>query len=262
MGTWGTAIFSNDLASDIRIEFREKIGFGKSPSEASDELIDEYQEEINDFDDGSIFWLSLAATQWKLGRLQNNVKQKAIEIITNESDLEKWIDTGRDYKKRKLVLDKLKKQLESEQPKAKKIKLPFLQETKMEIGDLIRYNHPSGNIAVFQVTNIHEDRGGRHPVIGILDFFSPELPELSLLRKLEYVDDGDEGIPELGLKSSRLYNFISWGKRDKETWDKMKIIAKNVENKRDYGGTVSIIWRRDFDDFLTKIFDDTKKVTV
>lgn len=32
MGTWGTGIFSDDLASDIREDFKELIGDGKSPS--------------------------------------------------------------------------------------------------------------------------------------------------------------------------------------------------------------------------------------
>ena len=74
MGTWGIEIFADDAACDITNEFLEKIGLGKSPKEASDELISEHREEINDFDDASVFWLSLAATQWELGRLQDNVK--------------------------------------------------------------------------------------------------------------------------------------------------------------------------------------------
>ena len=35
MGTWGVAIFSDDLAADIRGDFRELIGDGLTPSEAT-----------------------------------------------------------------------------------------------------------------------------------------------------------------------------------------------------------------------------------
>ncbi|MBL7872465.1 MAG: hypothetical protein JNM78_12685 [Cyclobacteriaceae bacterium] len=64
MGTWGTSIFSDDLAADIRNEFRIKIGFGKSPIEASKELIDEYKDTLNDSEESSIFWIALSAVQW------------------------------------------------------------------------------------------------------------------------------------------------------------------------------------------------------
>ncbi len=46
MGTWGTAIFSDDLASDIKLEFRNKIGFGKNSIEATEELLKDYSEEF------------------------------------------------------------------------------------------------------------------------------------------------------------------------------------------------------------------------
>jgi hypothetical protein len=74
MGTWGTAIFSDDIACDVRDQYRECIGEGLSGSEATEKLMADYEQSLEDSDEGPPFWLALAATQWKLGRLEDRVK--------------------------------------------------------------------------------------------------------------------------------------------------------------------------------------------
>ena len=65
MGTWGTPIFSDDFAMDLRREFRDTIGYGKSPADATAELIVAYEEVLTDPDESCVFWLALAAaTTW------------------------------------------------------------------------------------------------------------------------------------------------------------------------------------------------------
>ena len=80
MGTWGTAIFSDDTASDVRNDFRELIGDGLSPEEATARLMTRYGSIVDDPEGGTTFWLGLAVTQWKSGRLQESVKKRALEI--------------------------------------------------------------------------------------------------------------------------------------------------------------------------------------
>jgi len=90
MGTWGTAIFSDDTASDVRDEFRDLIGEGLSTEQATDKLLRQYAPSLDDPDDGPPFWLGLAVTQWKSGRLLERVKEKALEIIDSGADLKRW----------------------------------------------------------------------------------------------------------------------------------------------------------------------------
>jgi len=96
MRTWGTAMFSDDLASDIKLEYRNKIGFGKSPVVATEEMINDYQHEINDGDESAVFWLALASTQWNIaqygkrdrepwGRLKIIGKNTKVEIKKGSS---------------------------------------------------------------------------------------------------------------------------------------------------------------------------------
>ena len=44
----------------------------------------------NDEDEACVFWLALAATQSKLGRLIDLVRDRAIEIIDSGADLRRW----------------------------------------------------------------------------------------------------------------------------------------------------------------------------
>ena len=55
MGTWETAIFSDDTASDVRDEFRDLIGEGLSTEQATDKLLREYAPSLDDPDDGPPF---------------------------------------------------------------------------------------------------------------------------------------------------------------------------------------------------------------
>ncbi len=184
MGTWGTAIFSDDLASDIREDFKEIIGEGKSPEEATEILINQYKSEIDDYDSGSVFWLSLAATQWQNGRLLENVKERALEIINQSIDLRRWQDNSKDLEKRRKVLQKLKDQLLSPQPLPKKISKRFKDSTTFEIGDIFSYKTISGNFILLRVIGHHQDKGGRFPICELLDWLGKEIPTMKTVNKI------------------------------------------------------------------------------
>ncbi|WP_230504969.1 hypothetical protein [Sutcliffiella rhizosphaerae] len=62
-----------------------------------------------------------ALIQWKLGRLQEEIKNKALQIIDRGNDLEHWEEDPKLKKKRETVLLQLKGQLNSPQPQAKKV---------------------------------------------------------------------------------------------------------------------------------------------
>jgi hypothetical protein len=90
MGAWGAAIFSDDLAADLRDEFTDLIAQGLSTTAATKHLVSEYEETLDDSDDSAVFWLALAATQHQLGRLTARVKNKAIQIIDSGADLARY----------------------------------------------------------------------------------------------------------------------------------------------------------------------------
>jgi hypothetical protein len=118
MGTSGAALFSDDVASDVKREFLDLLRQGLTPEKAVDRLTRDWADAINDADDGPTFWLGLAATQWAYGCLEETVKRRAIQVIDSGQDLARW--SGAAMAKRRSVLESLKTQLLSPQPKAKR----------------------------------------------------------------------------------------------------------------------------------------------
>src|SRR5579859_7734045 len=119
MGAWGTAIFSDDLAADVRVEFKKLIGDGLSTEEATRKVCEEYASSVDDEDERSIFWLALAATQWQMGRLLPELLDRAQGFIESGEDLHKWEKSPRDLPKRRKALDDLKEKLLSPMPAPK-----------------------------------------------------------------------------------------------------------------------------------------------
>lgn len=57
MGAWGAKLYQNDTAEDVRDFYKDQLHRGKSGQEITKELIEKYQDEINDSDDAPNFWL-------------------------------------------------------------------------------------------------------------------------------------------------------------------------------------------------------------
>lgn len=182
MGTWGTAIFSDDTAADIRAEFTDHLGDGLTTPEATDRTLEGWQASITDPDLGPVIWLSLAATQWKLGRLEERVKKKALQIINEGDDLRRW--EGKQREQRAKVLERLRSQLESKPPREKKVPQRFLNHCEWGVGELIAYSTLSGEKVLFRVIGYHEDRGGKSPICELLNWQGRELPGMLRLRFL------------------------------------------------------------------------------
>src|SRR5262245_57010828 len=107
MGTWGPALFSDDTACDVRNDYVEYIGDGLTGPEATAQLLEVWSRSLSDPDEAPVLWLSLAATQWRLGRLDPVTKARALDVIHTGSDLRRWQDNPHLLQKRQAVLKKL-----------------------------------------------------------------------------------------------------------------------------------------------------------
>jgi hypothetical protein len=180
MGTWGTPIFSDDTASDVRDEFRELIGEGLSTEQATDKLVSEYAPSLDDPDDGPPFWLGLAVTQWKCGRLLEQVKAKALDIIDTGADLKRWSGDP----KRRAVLEKTRAQLLSPPPAPTPIRKRYQENNDWEVGELISYQTPRGKYAVLRVLGHATGSAGKHPIIELVDWYAASPASLDDARHL------------------------------------------------------------------------------
>ncbi len=148
MGAWGTAISSNDTYADIYDEFFDLYNDGQSVEDISKKLIADNQETINEPDDSNNFWFALAKAQWECKQLDTEILERVKQIIETGSDLEVWrrLDADeKDIKKRKVVLDKLLADLQTERPKAKSRKKKVIKQPPFEKGDCLTFRLANGN---------------------------------------------------------------------------------------------------------------------
>ena len=67
-----------------------------------------------------LFWVGIFFYTMEVRETQENVKQKALQIIESGADLARWEEEPKLQKKREAVLNKLREQLHSPRPEAKK----------------------------------------------------------------------------------------------------------------------------------------------
>ena len=139
MGAWGANLYQDDVALDVKDEYKDNLRRGKTNEETMQEIIDKYQELLEDEEDRGVFWLALADTQWNLGRLDEQVKKQALEIIELGIDLKRWESNEKLYNKRKEILEKLKEKLLSPQPEEKRMPKYRTYKCEWKNGDVFAY---------------------------------------------------------------------------------------------------------------------------
>ena len=139
MGTWGTSLYANDSTNDVKDCYKKFLQDMLSDEEAYQKTMELFHEYIGD-DEEPLFWYALADTQWRLGRLMPDVKEKALNWIENAGGLDIWEESKSDSRGWKKTLDKLKDQLNSPMPNRRIFKSPaeFIR-NPWNIGDIYAY---------------------------------------------------------------------------------------------------------------------------
>lgn len=176
MGTWGLTLFSDDFAADVQSDYKELIGNGCSPAQATDVLVQQYKDVVRDESESSVFWLALAVTQWKTGHVKESVIEKVISVIDTGAELKRWHDDGSLLKQRRRHLLRLKAQRLSAPPSPKRLPKVVKFESDWDVGELVSYQLESGDYVLFRVIGHHSDRGGRCSVCELLDWQGKILP--------------------------------------------------------------------------------------
>jgi hypothetical protein len=232
MGTWGTAIFSDDLAADIRGDFRELIGDGLTPSEATESLKAEYSSSLDDPDEMSVFWIALALTQWKLGRLEDSTKKMALQVIDDGTDLARW-DDAKTRAKRAMVLAKTRAELLSTSPPAKRVPRTIREANDWQIGETIGFQLLSGKWTMFRVIGHHTDKGGRCAVCELLDWVGEAFPSQESIADLQVKKESTRrGISQ----------FLFQEPRKKKEQARVVRLGNVTAPQQTLGGYTALVW--------------------
>jgi hypothetical protein len=187
LGTSGTGIFSNDLASDVRARYRELIAGGSSGVDATDTVLREWGRLVDDEEDGVLIWLSLAATQSQLGRLEARVRDRAIEIIDRGADISRWeADAPEDVAARRRALQSLREQLIGPQPAEKRVRRLVPMKPRFAPGDIVAYRLDDGRSLLVRVVghDADEGTGDTVAVVEVADWIGTEIPDEAAIAAL------------------------------------------------------------------------------
>lgn len=198
MGTWGLELYQDDIASDIKTEYKDKLHKGKTNEEALYEIIEENREIIEDKDEAPLFWFALADTQWDLGRLDEYVKKEALRYIETQADLANWNEDINLYKNRVKILQNLKCKLLTPQPMEKRIKQYSLYRCEWNMGDIFIYqlngkesiqNKLNGQYLIIQkVDEMEWYHGDIIPIVRIKITKDRVIPKTEIeINELEYI---------------------------------------------------------------------------
>ncbi|WP_090851392.1 DUF4259 domain-containing protein [Nocardioides lianchengensis] len=183
MGAWGPAIFSDDTACDIRDAYRQQLEDQVPDREATQRTIDAYAHLADD--EKHVLWLALAAVQSQLGRLDEEVKAEAIQVIDSGVGLELWAEAGASsLAKRKAALTKLRETLSGPQPARKTVKRPWRDDTELRAGDVLSFESRD-SLRLLRVLRVDDDRVGAAPILALLDWDGSRVPSDRKLRRLK-----------------------------------------------------------------------------
>lgn len=191
MGSWGTKLYQNDLAQDLKEEYRTYLKIGYSDLEVENMMIDSFEEEFSEKENERIFWLVLADQEFKLGRLSTKVKGKALNYLENTETKE---------------LVELKNRIESEPLQRKKLGKFYMKRSLYNVGDILAYkiktssssdkivsNDLIDKYVLFKVTGMVRFNIGylpidefynEYPVVTLLDWFGNEMPDIEQLTNI------------------------------------------------------------------------------
>jgi hypothetical protein len=180
MGTWGTGLYADDTALDLRSEWGEKMKWDGRADAVTEQLVAQYGA------DDTTFWLALADLQWKCGHLAPRVRERALAIIADGADLARWSDaSAADQRARAGVLERLRAQLGTPPPAPKTYKRPAAADTKMKVGEVYSWRLLDGRHTFFQVAGITQGIGaGLSPELRIIDLVSASVPSAAELAAL------------------------------------------------------------------------------
>ena len=132
MGKWGAKLYDNDVAYDVKGIYKDMLSVGIVEEKIINHLVDYFSAP----DELIILWPALADMQWKYGRLQETVKDNALECI--DIEIKQLKDDIYSRQRRKELL-KLKEKLNSPQPELKKVSKLKCWKSPFKTGDLLLF---------------------------------------------------------------------------------------------------------------------------
>jgi hypothetical protein len=189
MGSWGIGIEDDDLVADVLGVFDERLKSGDSVSLATENVLSQFSESLEDTDEKAIVWLAIAKAQWSYGELAPLVLERVRAIVTEGKGLDRWKEAGdSELQKRKSKLNSFLQKIEKQNPKPKRRPKLIIRKPIFEPGICLVIKHPNneyGAAIVLKADHSRPEYGMN--LIATLNYLAPEPPSLSFFEKREWL---------------------------------------------------------------------------
>lgn len=195
MSDSGAGLYDDDAGHDARNRYRELVADGLAGNAATDTLLEEWGDALNDPDEAAAFWLSLADTQWRVGRLEDRVRERALGLITSGEDVARFEHDRRLHERRVKILTELEARLRSPQRSPTRIKRPFRSISPVGFGDVFWFESPEGKRWLMRCVGISGDERDNSPTVEVLDWDgerNPDDPSLLGARRAARYPNGNK----------------------------------------------------------------------
>jgi hypothetical protein len=182
VGVWGADLFSDDVTCDIRDHYRQLLEDSVEDRAATRMTLEKFGPYLKEPD--GVALIALAVTQSKLGRLEPEVRDRALAIIDAGADLAVWKrEHPKLLPKRRVVLEKARAQLSGPQPARRRLRPPKRALSGLAAGDVLAFALPR-RLVLLRVVRVRTHRRGETPVLEELDFDGTEVPAREALARL------------------------------------------------------------------------------
>ena len=206
MGEWGTDLFSDDLACDIRDHYRELLENGIEDGAATRLILEKFGAYLEESE--GIALLAFAITQSKLGRLDPDIRDRALVVLEGGADLEVWErENPKLLPKRRAALEKARTQLTGPQPPRRRLRPPKRISSGLVAGNVLALAL-ARRVALLRVVRIRSHRLGETPVLEELDFKGTDVPSRDALERLGPSKDPISLVHGLS-PDTRLFAFVA-----------------------------------------------------
>jgi hypothetical protein len=180
-------VFENDLASDIRAQYRSLVEGGATGEEATDRVLADWGRLADDEEDGVQIWLGLAAAQSQLGRLEDRVRDRAVAIIDAGADLDRWQeDAPEDVPSRRRAIATLRRQLLAPQGPPKRVRKQTPMKPRFAPGDIVAFRLEDDRSLLLRVVGHDTDAksGETVAIMEIADWIGMDIPDEQTIASL------------------------------------------------------------------------------
>jgi hypothetical protein len=206
VGAWGTGLFSDDVACDVRDHYRELLEDRVEDGAATRQTVEKFRVYLDEPD--GVALLALAVTQSKVGRLDPDIRDRALAVLDRGADLETWArDNPKLLPRRRVVLESVRAQLTGQQPPRRRLRPPKRSSSGLVAGDVLALAGPSG-VTLLRVVRVRSHRLGETPVLEELDFEGTEVPSRDALERIGPKAGDPIGLTDVLSPDTRFFAFV------------------------------------------------------